>query len=327
MIKILVLIIISVTLTFAQETDNSLVIPKDTSYTLYSAAKKMYKKFPAAKLVIRKDISNVREISNLVYAEIGNRKLHIDIFYPTNFKVKKFPGVLMIHGGGWASGDTSLVIPMAQRIASKGYVTVAVEYRLSPEALYPAAVYDLKAAIRWMRANSDKYHIDSTKIAAYGCSAGGHLSALVGTTNFDKKLEGKEGNNKYSSSVQAVIDVDGVVDYFGKGSKEVLRKHGKAGAAERWFGVSAKKNPEVWKEAGPINHLDKNDPPILFINSGVPRFHAGQQAMIKMMKSFNIYYEVHTFKGTIHTFWLFKPWFNKTFNYAVDFLNRVFKSN
>lgn len=311
---------------FGQQTLNKPVIPRDTSYNLYTASKKMHKKFPDAKLINRETLPNIRETSNIVYAEIGERKLHLDIFYPANSGMKKLPGILMIHGGGWASGDTSMVIPMAQRIASREYVTVAVEYRLSREALYPAAVFDLKAAIRWMRANSSTYNIDPNKIAVYGCSAGGQLAALVGTTNGDKKLEGNEGNNSYSSNVEAVIDVDGVVDFFGKGSEEIHKNSAKPGAARRWFGVSPDKYPDLWKEAGAINHLDENDPPILFLNSGVPRFHAGQEAMVKMMKSYGIYYEVHAFKDTVHTFWLFHPWFEKTFNYTVTFLNKIFKN-
>lgn len=249
-------------------------IPRDTSYTLFSAAKKMLKKFPDARLVTRHLPKNVKEDSNITYARIGTRELHLNVFYHAVETGKIYPGVLMIYGGGWRSGDTSLIIPMAERLAAKRFVTVTPEYRLSPEALYPAAVLDLKAAVRWMRSNAAKYHIDKNKIAAYGCSAGGQLAALLGTTNGDKKFEGDEGSENYSSDIQAIVNVDGVVDFFGKGSEEVKKDPGKPGAAQLWFGVSAKDNPQVWKEAGAYNHVSKNTPPIAFINSAVPRFHA-----------------------------------------------------
>ena len=308
------------------QNESSINYKRDTSYNFNTASAKMHKKFPGAELVLPHLPENVIEERNIVYADIGKRKLHLDIFYPANSGNKTYPGIILIHGGGWQSGNRQLVIPMAEKLASDGYVAIAVEYRLSPEALYPAAVYDIKAAIRWMRANVSKYKIDSDKIAIYGCSAGGHLAALIGTTNGDIKFEGTEGNNKYSSKVQAIIDVDGVVDFFGKGSEEVYKKSGKPSAAHLWFGASAKENRSLWDEAGPVNHTGKNTPPILFINSGQPRFHAGRDVMIRKLEKNKVYCKVHELKGTIHTFWLFNPWFEKTFNYTLEFLNRTLKN-
>ena len=299
-------------------------IKQDTSYTLFSAAKKMYKKFPEARLVMPTAREGITEVNDLIYTAINNRKLHLNIYYPKN-STNKLPGVILIHGGGWRSGDRGLTVPMAQKLAGNGYVTISIEYRLSTEAHYPAAVYDIKSAVRWLRANAKKYSIDTNRIAIYGCSAGGQLAALVGTTNKDKTFEGNEGNLDHSSSVQAIIDIDGVVDFFGKGTEELSKPTGKPPAAQLWFGVSAEENPEMWRKASPINHLDENDPPILFINSDVPRFHAGQEAMIEKLKSFNIYYETYTLTGTIHTFWLFEPWFDRTFNYTINFLDKVFQ--
>lgn len=322
--KIFILLLILSSFAFAQHIVTINGIPMDTSYTLYSADKKMLKKFPEAKLVTRQHPAAVKEESNLVYARIGKRELHLNVFYYEKAGRKEHPAILMIHGGGWASGDTSLIIPMAEKLAAKGFVTVTPEYRLSPEALYPAAVFDLKAAVRWIRANAGKYHIDKNKIAAYGCSAGGQLAALLGTTNGDKKFEGGEGNANYSSSVQAIVDVDGVVDFFGKGSEEVKNNPAKPSAAHRWFGASAKDNPQVWKDAGAYNHTNGKTPPIAFINSAVPRFHAGRDEMIRLLKKYNIYYEVHTLPNTIHTFWLFQPWFDKTLDYTKKFLDKVF---
>lgn len=310
---------------FAQQ--NFKVIPRDTSYAMYSIVEKMHKKFPDAKFVLPKLPSNVTEEKNIVYSEIGNRKLGLDIFYPKNSNKKIFPSVVLIHGGAWRSGDRSLLIPMAQKLASKGFVTAAIEYRLSIEALYPAAIYDIKSSIRWLRANAEKYNIDTNKIAIYGASAGGHIAALIGTTNGDKKFEGNEKNLNHSSNVQAIVDIDGVVDFFGKGTEELYKKSGKPSAAHLWFGASPKENPKVWKEASPINHTDKQTPSILFINSSQARFHAGRDEMIKILKKYNIYNEVHTLDKTIHTFWLFEPWFDKTLDYTIKFLNKALRNN
>lgn len=158
-------------------------IPRDTSFTVHSAYVKALKNYPQIQIVSPQLPENVREIENVTYSTLkSGRNLNLNIYRPKNDE--KYPALLMVHGGGWSSGDLSLQIPMAQRIASKGYVTVPVEYRLSPESQFPAAVFDLKIAIRWIRANAEIYGIDTTKIAISGCSAGGQLAMLVGMTNF-----------------------------------------------------------------------------------------------------------------------------------------------
>ena len=323
--KLFSFILLIVPVTLAQNSGNK--IPVDTSYTIYSATAKIHEKFPDAVPVIFSPTENVKVVKDIVYTAVGYRKLHLDIFYPSKREKKYSPAVILVHGGGWRSGNRTMVYPMAERLTENGYVTVAVEYRLSIEAFYPAAVYDIKSAIRWVRANAEKFKINKNMIAIYGTSAGGHLAALVGTTNNDKKFEGNEDNLNFSSGVEAIVDVDGVVDYFGKGSEELYKKSGKPSAGQLWFGVSPKDNPEIWREAGPINHISAETPPVCFINSTIPRFHAGRDEMIKILDKYNIYSEVHILPGTVHTFWLFHPWFKKTFEYTLSFLNKVLGIN
>ena len=158
----------------------------------------------------------VRAYNDVVYTTIkktrfGDRDLHVDIFRPDDNKT--YPALIMIHGGGWNSGDKSLQIPMAQQIASRGYVTIPVEYRLIPEALYPAGLHDIKTAVRWVRANAAQYGIDPERIAVSGCSAGAQLATLVGVTNGSKTHEGKGDWRKVSSDVQAVINMDGIATF------------------------------------------------------------------------------------------------------------------
>ncbi len=299
-------------------------IPRDTSYTSYSAAVKIYKKFPNVKLVLPHLQEGVVEKKNVVYTSYGARQLHLDVFAPLH-KDKAFPGVLIIHGGGWISGERSMLVPMAEQIAAHGYVTVTAEYRLGPEALYPAAVYDLKAAIRWMRANGREYGIDTNKIAVYGCSAGGELAAFLGTTNDVRKFDGEGGYLGHSSSVQVVVNVDGLLDFMSVNSTKYDNNPKKPSAAHRWFGGSYKDIPQVWKEASPITYVGKATPPIAFINSSMAHYHAGRDRMIAELKKLHIYYEVHTISGTPHTFWLFHPWFEKTLSYTLQFLDKTLK--
>ena len=146
-------------------------IPRDTSFTAYSTNIKVRKHHPEAVLALAKLPAGVKEYNNVVYTThkntpYGDRDMHVDIFRPDNNEV--YPALIMIHGGGWNSGDKSLQVPMAQQIAAKGYVTIPVEYRMTPEAKYPAALHDIKTVVRWARANASKYGIDPDKIAGSG---------------------------------------------------------------------------------------------------------------------------------------------------------------
>lgn len=301
-------------------------IPRDTSFTVYNAYQKIKKDFPQA--IPAKPIlpNGVKAKYDVIYATLentrfGKRELHVDIFHPE--KEGKYPGLIMVFGGAWRSGNKSMQVPMAMQIAAKGYVTVAVEYQLGLEARFPAAVQNIKAAIRWMRANADQYNIDTSKIAISGCSAGGQLASLVGMTNGVEKFEGDQGNPQYSSSVQAVINVDGLLNFL---APVLLNKDRSPESADvQWMGGDFYEKPGVWKDASPIFWVNEKSVPIMFLNSGFPRFHAGRDEMIAILKKWNIYTEIHTFDIKLHPFWLFHPWFDQTVKYMVNFLDKEFK--
>ncbi len=309
----------------AQDTTVPGGFPRDTSYTSYSAAVKIYKKFKNVKLATPSLPAGVVEKKNIVYTIYGTRKMYLDVFMPAPEGNVRYPGVLIIHGGGWISGERSMLVPMAEQLAAFGYVTVTVQYRLQPEALFPAGVYDLKAAIRWMRAKGAEYGIDTSRIAAYGCSAGGELAAFLGTTGDMKKFEGHGAYLGHSTRVQAVVDVDGLLGFMNINSTKYDNNPKKPSAAHRWFGGSYKEIPQVWREASPITYVGRSTPPIIFINSSMKHYHAGRDEMITKLKHLGIFYEVRTLPGTPHTFWLFHPWFDKTLSYTVKFLDKVFK--
>jgi pectinesterase len=308
---ILTCFILSATSALAQPS----TINRDTSFTIQSAFVKEVKKYPFIKIVdaaIPKDISIKR---NVVYTSLKDRDLHLDLYYQTNSRKKK-PGVLLIHGGGWKSGDKSQNEAMAIKLASNGFIAVTAEYRLSPEAQYPAALHDLKAAIRWMRSNSSTFKLNKKKIAVLGVSAGGQLAALIGATNGIKKFDGSN-KRKPSSNVQAIIDIDGVLAFKHPESAE-----GKVAA--EWLGGSYEESPSIWEEASALIHAGKRTPPVLFINSSNPRFHAGQNDFIMKLAPYKVYTEVHTIPDTPHTFWLFHPWFQTTADIVTAFLRRIF---
>ncbi len=301
-------------------------IPRDTSFTVYSAYTKAKKEFPYIEIARPELPDNVKEYAGIPYSIINNkRKLCLNIYRPDNNK--KYPALLMVHGGGWNSGDLSLQIPMAQKIAAKGYVTLPVEYRLNPEAKYPAAVYDLKTAIRWIRANADIYGIDTTRIAISGCSAGGQLAGLTGATNGQAGYEDVTEYPGYSSTVHAVINIDGISDFTVEEAVKnanISVEKNKPSASVNWLDGTYADNKENWIAASSVYHVTINSAPVCFINSSIPRFHDGRDEIIEKLKKFNIYTEVHTIDNTPHPFWLFHPWFDKTVEIMTSYLDSIF---
>lgn len=300
--------------------------PIDTTYTINGQYQKYKKYYPYLIPIKDETPKGVLVERDIVYASIektkyGKRELHLDLFHPE--KDGKYPALILVHGGGWRAGNKSLQIPMAQIIAKEGFVTIAIEYQLGLEAKYPAAIYNIKAAIRWMRANAEKYDIDPEKIVISGCSSGGHLALLTGLTNNVGRFEGDMGNDSYSSSVQAVIDIDGVVNFMAPISLNKERSDDSPDV--QWLGGQFTDVPAIWKEASPIYWANEKSVPILFFNSGYPRFHAGQDELIGMYKEWGIYYEVQKFDVKMHTFWLFHPFMDMTSKHMVDFMNKTLK--
>jgi acetyl esterase/lipase len=214
------------------------------------------------------------------------------------------------------AGDGNLA--MATELANRGYVAVSAEYRLSVDATYPAAVYDLKAAIKCMKTNYKAYGIDTNKIAALGVSAGGQLAALLGTTNDNSHFEDTIGGGYCSANIQAAIDIDGILAFHHPESGEGV-------VAAQWLGGTYEQKPEIWKGASALEHINQHTVPILFINSSNPRFHAGRDDAIKKMDSLHIYSEVHTFPDTPHPFWFFNPWFDPMMDYIDSFFRNQLK--
>lgn len=296
----------------------------DTSYTTFSAYTSTKKKYPEISIATVAASSLRIEKKDLVYCSINNRKLVMDAFYPKQKVKGKRPAIMIIHGGGWRSGNRTQHYPLAQRLADLGYVCFTPEYRLSTEALFPAAVYDLKAALRYIHAKAKDFNIDTNKIAVLGFSSGGELAAFLATTLGNSKYEGKDCYTKYSSRVQALVDLDGTLSFVHPESGEGDDSK-KISAATYWFGYSKKDNYELWKEASPLSHVGKNTPPVLFINSGVDRMHAGRNDLIEELKKYGINAEIKTFEGSPHSFPLFNPWFEPTIQYADEFLKKTFR--
>ncbi|WP_207631605.1 alpha/beta hydrolase [Niastella yeongjuensis] len=310
----------------AQHVDGHSPYP-DTSYTTWSAFVNTRKTHSEIQIVPELKSKAVVEKRNLEYIPAGGKYIRwIDAFYPAGKRGKKHPAIVIIHGGGWRSGNRTQHYPLAQHLAARGYVCFTPSYALSTYAQYPVAIYDLKEALRWVIQHADKYQVDTSKITVLGFSAGGELAAFLGTTVDNPKFLGPPNKLKILKPVpiQAVVDIDGTLSFThpetgeGDDSKKIS-------AATYWLGYSKKDSLALWNEASPLTYVGPHTPPTLFINSGVARMHAGRNHFIKVLDQYHIYSEVKTFENAPHSFCLFDPWFQPTVNYIDDFLKRVFK--
>ena len=293
-------------------------LPRDTSFNLHDTYLKERKYRPYIKPVYASLPQGVKAYEQVTYKTVtharGNHELKMNIYRPDDDR--RYPALLMIHGGGWNSGNLSLQVPMAQQIATRGYVTIPVEYRLIPEALFPAGVDDLEDAISWIYVNADKYGIDRERIAVSGCSAGGQLSMLLGMKNV-------------SGHVKAVINMDGTSSFLAGESvarAQAARDKGEILPIDAvWLGGTYEEKTINWEDASPLLWISEKSAPVCFINSSIPRFHDGRDDAIARLAKLGKYTEVHTHEDTPHPFWFFHPWFEKTVQYAASFLDYVLK--
>ncbi len=177
-----------------------------------------------------------------------------------------FPVIVHVHGGGWRTGDKAdpRALIGITALIKRGYAVASVNYRLSTEAKFPAQIHDVKAAVRWLRAHAKVYNLDAQRIGAVGESAGGHLVSLLGTAGDVPELEGRElGNAEFSSRVQAVADVFGLIDLLpkdGRNGRRVLELE------SALLGAAVEDHPELAKKANPMTYITSDDPPFLILH-------------------------------------------------------------
>ena len=209
-----------------------------------------------ARPAIAADPPDVEVREDIEYGAAGGEKLLLDLAAPKGLD-RAVPGLIFIHGGGWTGGGKEAFIGQVKNVATHGYVTVTIDYRLAPKHLFPAQVEDCKCAVRWMRAHAKELNIDPDRIGAIGGSAGGHLAMMLGTMDKDDGLEGEGGWAEYSSKVQAVVSYFGPTNLLGDyppRSQEIVRQFIGGGKEER---------EADYRLASPITHVTADDAPML----------------------------------------------------------------
>ncbi len=247
---------------------------------------------------------------DLEYGTPGVVAQRLDIYTPEKHDDAPLPLIVWIHGGAWRAGSKSHC--PALRFVSKGYVVASVEYRLTQVAKFPAQIHDCKAAIRWLRKNASKYHVDPARIGVWGSSAGGHLVALLGTSGDVKELEGTVGMDRgapgVSSRVQAVCDFFGPTDFLQMDAHALPISsliHDAPGSPESLLvGGPIQKHPDRVRKANPITYVTKDDPPIVIFHGDRDPLVPHHQSVIfeAALRKAGVDVTFHTVEGAGHGF-------------------------
>jgi acetyl esterase/lipase len=215
---------------------------------------KMRKHYPdqdatVIKFAPRPPADGLDPYENVVYARWGERAMVLDLYLPSEHE-EPLSLVVFIHGGGWEHGSHRGYRPAAMAFAKRGFATATVEYRLAGEAMFPAAIYDVKAAIRWLRASATEYHLDPNRFGITGGSAGGNIAVLTAVTFGDSRFEGPANHLEQSSEIQCVVSMYGAMSW----------------TAPNW--TRSEPGSHLMNETLPDFHIANgaNLPPILFLN-------------------------------------------------------------
>ena len=233
------------------------------------------------------------------YAVAGGEHLQVNLARPKTGD-GPFPAIVCIHGGGFRAGKREGYDKLCVTLAQQGYVAITVTYRLAPAFPFPAAVYDCKAAVRWLRANASKYHVDPARIGVTGGSAGGHLAQFLGVTSGVKEFEGDGGNLDQSSSVACVVNFYGPSDFTKSYGKSVDA----AEVLPLFLGGDLEHALQAHIRASPLNWVTPDAAPTLCVQGTKDDHVAYEQAvwMVDRLKECGVEVDFLPIEGAGHGF-------------------------
>jgi acetyl esterase/lipase len=237
---------------------------------------------------------------DLPYVPNGHERQKLDLFVPR--EGKNLPLVIRVHGGAWLGGSKEGEWP--NDYLHFGYAVARINYRLSQHAIFPAQIEDCKAAVRYLRANAQKYNLDPNRFGVWGASAGGHLVALLGTTGDVNEFDVGE-NLTVSSRVQAVADYFGPTDLLQMEAHKLpnTMQHNTPDAPEaKLIGGPVQDNKEKAAKANPITYITKNAPPFLIVHGDTDPLvpHHQSEILEEALKKAGVPVTFYTVKGGKH---------------------------
>jgi acetyl esterase/lipase len=237
------------------------------------------------------DVSHIRrKWLDIPYTSLSPSQ-NLDIYLPDDGD-GPFPVIVYLHGGAFSIGDKrDIYVLNVLKSIKRGYALVSVNYRLSGEATFPAGIQDVKAAIRWIRANGKKYQLDGDRIAVWGCSSGANYAAMICLTDNVAEFEDLSlGNPEYPCNVQAAIDWFGPTDFLKMDEQAEengfgLTDHGEADSPEsRYLGAKISDVLLKVELANPMTYVHEGMPPILIQHGRLDELVPVQQSMIFVEK-------------------------------------------
>jgi acetyl esterase/lipase len=207
--------------------------------------------------------AGTKVLRDLSYVTGGHARQKLDLYLPAS---PKGPLLVWIHGGGWCSGSKSQV--EGRGLLAQGYAVASLEYRFSQDAVFPAQIEDCKAALRWLRAHSGEYGYDPKRIAAFGASAGGHLTALLATTGSTREFDVGE-NLDQSSAIQCGIDLFGPADFpdwKAPSALPMIQRTGSDSVLVQLLGGPVDEKRDLARRASPITWVSKDSAPLYMMH-------------------------------------------------------------
>lgn len=265
---------------------------------------------------------NATEKLDIVYAKYGEVELKLDLCIPKG--EGPFPGLLIIHGGGWTRGKKIWFRSHMRAFAAKGYLTAAIDYRKPPEAIFPAPLDDCKAAVRWLRANAKTYKM-TDKVGVVGGSAGAHLASVLSTSNNVKGLEGSGDNMTFSSAVQVSVNWAGPVNTYDRFANVTNKKKYPKNWLQFFGGATAQDKPALYKLASAEEHINKDTPPQFLVSSEFDAPVNRYKTYILKLGKYKIPYEYINIKGGKHACWWYEPWFYEYIDKTDKFISKYLK--